>query len=108
MKNANEECRMRYTEAGLHFAFSILHSPFGMAAGDGLAPPSSPSKGGVLLIRRPGSELVEPEVVATSPYPIKSRVPVCCGFSSRKNGGRERTCTSKAHRFSICGVCYPL
>ena len=28
--------------------------------------------------------LVEPEVVATSPYPIKSRVPVCCGFSSRK------------------------
>ena len=45
---------MRYTEAGLHFAFSILHSPFGMAAGDGLAPPSSPSKGGVLLIRRPG------------------------------------------------------
>src|SRR5713226_4459635 len=28
--------------------------------------------------------LVEPEVVATSPYPIKSRVPVCCGFSSVK------------------------
>src|SRR6185295_20276718 len=22
-----------------------------------------------------------------------------------KAGGRERTCTSKAHRFSICGVC---
>jgi len=52
--------------------------------------------------------LVEPEVVATSPYPIKSRVPVCCGFSSRKNGGRERTCTSKAHRLSICGVFYSL
>ena len=29
-------------------------------------------------------KLVEPEVVATSPYPIKSRVPVCCGFSSVK------------------------
>jgi hypothetical protein len=28
--------------------------------------------------------LVEPEVVATSPYRIKSPVPVCCGFSSRK------------------------
>src|SRR5205823_11605458 len=26
--------------------------------------------------------LVKPEVVATSPYPIKSRVPVCCGFGS--------------------------
>ena len=53
-------------------------------------------------------KVVEPEVVATSPYRIKSPVPVCCGFSSRKNGGRERTCTSKAHRFSICGVCYSL
>jgi len=27
---------------------------------------------------------VEPEVVATSPYRIKSPVPVCCGFSSLK------------------------
>ena len=55
-----------------------------------------------------GKRLVEPEVVATSPNRIKSPVPVCCGFGSRKNGGRERTCTSKAHRFSICGVCYSL
>ena len=62
-------------------------------------------KGRCPAIRRPGKQLVEPEVVATSPYPIKSRVPVCCGFSSRKNGGRARTCTSKAHSFSICGVC---
>ena len=31
-----------------------------------------------------GNELVEPEVVATSPYRIKSPVPVCCGFSSMK------------------------
>jgi len=28
--------------------------------------------------------LVEPEVVATSPYRIKSPVPVFCGFSSLK------------------------
>jgi len=28
--------------------------------------------------------LVEPEVVATSPYRIKSPVPVCCGFDSMK------------------------
>ncbi len=27
---------------------------------------------------------MEPEVVATSPYPGKSRVPVCCGFDSLK------------------------
>ena len=55
-----------------------------MAAGDGFAPSRPPSKGGVLLIRRPGKKVVEPEVVATSAYPIKSRVPVCCGFSSTK------------------------
>lgn len=28
------------------------------------------------------SKLVEPEVVATSPYRIKSPVPVCCGLDS--------------------------
>src|SRR5438876_325318 len=28
--------------------------------------------------------MVEPEVVATSPYRIKSPVPVCCGFDSVK------------------------
>lgn len=31
-----------------------------------------------------GNELVEPEVVATSPCPGKNRMPVCCGFDSRK------------------------
>ena len=39
---------------------------------------------------------VDPEVVATSPYPIKSRVPVCCGFESiLETGpcGRIRTST---------------
>ena len=39
--------------------------------------------------RRSGRRLVEPEVVATSPYPIKSRVPVCCGFSSTKMVGER-------------------
>ena len=29
-------------------------------------------------------KMVEPEVVATSPYRIKSPVPVCCGFDSLK------------------------
>lgn len=35
-----------------------------------------------------GNELVEPEV-ATSPYPGKSRVPVCCGFDSMKLVGER-------------------
>src|SRR5438128_183054 len=26
--------------------------------------------------------------------------------SRAKAGGRKRTCTSKAHRLSICGICY--
>ena len=55
-----------------------------LAAGDGFAPSRPPSKGGVLLVRRPGNEMVEPEVVATSPNRIKSPVPVYCGFSSLK------------------------
>ena len=29
-------------------------------------------------------KVVEPEVVATSPCRIKSPMPVCCGFDSRK------------------------
>ena len=41
-------------------------------------------KGRCPAIRRPGKKVVEPEVVATSPNRIKSPVPVCCGFSSRK------------------------
>src|ERR1051325_10309643 len=36
-----------------------------------------------------GKELVEPEVVATSPYRIKSPVPVCCGFDSLKLVGER-------------------
>src|SRR4029077_20911586 len=34
-------------------------------------------------------KLVEPEVVATSPYRIKSPVPVCCGFDSLKLVGER-------------------
>src|SRR5437016_2617720 len=33
---------------------------------------------------RSGRRLVETDVVATSPYRIKSPVPVCCGFDSLK------------------------
>src|SRR5437773_4500832 len=53
------------------------------------------------------NELVEPEVVATSPYRVKNPVPVCCGFDSLKLVG-ERGLASRhggTHRFSICGVC---
>ena len=39
-------------------------------------------KGRCPTIRRPGNDLVEPEVVATSPNRIKSPVPVSCGFGS--------------------------
>jgi hypothetical protein len=44
--------------------------------------------------------LVEPEVVATSPCPVKSRVPVCCGFDSEgvtgANAGDKRRRPSAA------------
>src|SRR5262245_65289393 len=46
-------------------------------------------KGRCPTIRRPGNELVESEVVATSPYRIKSPVPVCCGFDSLKMVGER-------------------
>src|ERR1043166_1169359 len=46
-------------------------------------------KGRCPTIRRPGNELVEPEVVATSPCRIKSPVPVCCGFDSLKLVGER-------------------
>ena len=46
-------------------------------------------KGRCPTIRRPGNEVVEPEVVATSPYRIKSPVPVCCGFDSLKLVGER-------------------
>jgi hypothetical protein len=40
-----------------------------------------------------GNEMVEPEVVATSPNRIKSPVPVYYGFSSVKMVGMKGNCT---------------
>ena len=60
-----------------------------LAAGNGFAPLTSLSKSDELLITPSRSELVEPEVVATSPYRIKSPVPVCCGFDSLKLVGER-------------------
>ena len=50
----------------------------------GLAPDSSSLRGMRLdrFVFMGIAKEVDPEVVATSPYPIKSRVPVCCGFES--------------------------
>jgi len=56
-----------------------------MAAGAGIAPSIRAFKGRCPTIRRPGNEMVEPEVVATSPNRIKSPVPVFCGFSSKNS-----------------------
>ena len=64
----------------------LFHHRAEMAAGDGLAPPTSLSESDELLLLHPAVELVEPEVVATSPCPVKSRVPVCCGFDSLELG----------------------
>src|SRR5207302_3093402 len=55
-----------------------------LAAGDGFAPSTALSKSAELLVTPSRNELVEPEVVATSPNRIKSPVPVYCGFSSVK------------------------
>src|ERR1051325_2365613 len=60
-----------------------------LAAGDGFAAPTSLSKSDEFLITPSRNELVEPEVVATSPCPVKSRVPVCCGFDSAKGVNRK-------------------
>ena len=37
----------------------------------------------MLRLHQEAMKLVEPEVVATSPYPGKNRMPVCCGFDSQ-------------------------
>jgi hypothetical protein len=64
-----------------------------MAASPGFAPGPSGSKPDMLLITLRGN-VVEPEVVATSPNRIKSPVPVCCGFGS-KNLPRKKRKTQK-------------
>ena len=43
--------------------------------------------------------MVEPEVVATSHYRIKSPVPVYCGFDS-VNGGREGSGLPKSYELA--------
>lgn len=65
-------------------AFRIRHSALKLAASPGFAPGPSGSKPGMLRVTPRGSELMEPEVVATSPCPGKNRMPVCCGFDSLK------------------------
>ena len=42
-------------------------------------------------------KLVEPEVVATSPYRIKSPGPVCCGFDSKKREKSEMGSAKLTH-----------
>ena len=55
-----------------------------------------------------GKKVVEPEVVATSPYPIKSRVPVCCGFSSKKWWAREDWHLQGSQILDLWGLVFPL
>jgi len=52
--------------------------------------------------------MVEPEVVATSPYPIKSRVPVCCGFSSKNWWAREDLHLQGSQILDLWGLLFPL
>src|ERR1035438_8115539 len=97
------------TAPGRSGVCSLLRSArIKLAARAGFAPTWPPSKGGVLLIRRPGKKVVEPEVVATSPYPIKSRVPVCCGFSSINWWAREDLHLQGSQILDLWGLLFPL
>src|SRR5258708_35568643 len=60
-------------------------------------------------------QMEEPEVVATSPYPIKSPVPAYCGFSSvkmarsaeaqrAKTGARGRICTCTGDALNVVSL----
>ena len=51
---------------------------------------------------------MEPEVVATSPYRIKSPVPVCCGFSSKKWWAREDLHLQGSQTLDLRGLLFPL
>src|SRR6266702_7641695 len=57
---------------------------------------------------QPFRKMVEPEVVATSPYPIKSRVPVCCGFSSINWWAREDLHLQGSQILDLWGLLCPL
>ncbi len=50
-------------------------------------------------------QMVEPEVVATSPCPIKSRVPVCCGFGSVKKWCSRSRCIGTLATLSTSCLC---
>ncbi len=65
-------------------------------------------KGRCPTVRRPGNELVEPEVVATSPNRIKSPVPVYCGFSSEKWWAREDLHLQGSQTLDLWGLLFPL
>ena len=65
-----------------------------------------------MLVTPSRNELVEPEVVATSPNRIKSPVPVYCGFSSEKMVG-ERGLAQDLHlqgsqTLDLRGLLFPL
>src|SRR5207249_8599582 len=46
--------------------------------------------------------------VATSPYRIKSPVPVCCGFSSKKWWAREDLHLQGSQTLDLRGLLFPL
>ena len=49
---------------------------------------------------------MEPEVVATSPSPVKSRVPVYCGFGSKKVLPAGFAPATARIRSPACMICY--
>ena len=51
---------------------------------------------------------MEPEVVATSPCPGKSRVPVCCGFDSVNWWAREDLHLQGSQTLDLRGLLFPL
>ena len=65
-------------------------------------------KGRCPTIRRPGNELMEPEVVATSPYRIKSPVPVCCGSTPWNWWAREDLHLQGSQTLDLWGLLFPL
>src|SRR5215813_7567114 len=60
------------------------------------------------LVQQSSSKLVEPEVVATSPCPVKSRVPVCCGFDSWNWWAREDLHLQGSQTLDLRGLLFPL
>ena len=61
-------------------------------------------KGRCPAIRRPGKQVVEPEVVATAPNRFKRPVPVRCGFSSAKMVGERGLAPAFAPSYGGAGL----